>query len=84
MFKLFFVYPIVALILVWLASDLDISASVYSFDDNHISVVFPKAAWDIDGAPWFTFEWNADALRDGLNDMSDEVIDAAADLKGEL
>ena len=82
MFKLFFVYPIVALILVWLASDTKISASVYSFEDNHISIVFPKDEWDIDGAPWFSFEWNAESVRDGLNDMSDNVIDAASDLKG--
>jgi len=77
MFKLFFVYPLIALIVFWLASDVDIAASVYSLDDNHISIEFPKEK--IRSAdnpqPWFTFYWNAESARDGLKAINDAVVE---------
>lgn len=77
MFKLFFVYPLVALIVFWLASDIDIAASVYSIDDNYISIEFPKEKFRAaeNPQPWFTFYWNAESARDGLKVINDAVVD---------
>jgi hypothetical protein len=76
MFKVFFIYPLVALILFWLASDVDVGASLYSFDDNHISIEFPKQRFrsDENPDPWYSFYWNADSARDELNKIKDTVI----------
>ena len=82
MFKLLFVYPIIALILVLIASDIELSASVYAFEDNHIAITFPKPDWQINDEPWFEFQWNAETLGESLNDLTDDVVDAASDLKG--
>jgi len=77
MFKLFFVYPLVALIVFWLVSDVDIGASVYSIDDNYISIEFPKEKFRSaeNSQPWFTFYWNAESARDGLKAINDTVLD---------
>lgn len=77
MFKLFFVYPVLALSAFWLASDVDISASVYSIGDNHISIEFPKEKFRSaeNLQPWFTFYWNAESAREGLKAINDAVVD---------
>ena len=77
MFKLFFVYPIVLLIVVWLASDTKIGASVYSFDGNHLSLEFPKASLrsEENPDPWFSFYWNAESARDELKVINDAVVE---------
>ena len=66
MFKLFFIYPLVALVIFWLVSDVDIEASVYSMQDNYISIEFPKESFRSaeDPNPWFRFYWNADSGRE--------------------
>jgi len=76
MFKLFFIYPVVALILFWLASDVKIGASVYAFKDNHISIEFPKKQFrsEENPDPWYSFYWNAESARDGLNVINDAVV----------
>ncbi len=77
MFKLFFVYPFVALILFWLASDVEIGASVYSFDDNYISIEFPKKQFrsEENQDPWYSFYWNAESARDELKAINDAVVE---------
>lgn len=76
MFKLFFVYPIVALILFWLASDVEIGASVYSFDDNYISIEFPKEKFrsEENPDPWYSFYWNAISTKSELNKIKNAVV----------
>ena len=76
MFKLFFIYPVVALILFWLASDVDLGTSVYSFDDNYISIEFPKEKFRSEENPeaWYTFYWNMESARAGLNEIKDAVV----------
>ncbi len=76
MFKLFFVYPFILFIIVWLASDTKIGASVYSFDDNHISIEFPKAKFrsEENPEPWYSFYWNAESARDELQQINDAVV----------
>jgi len=76
MFKVFFIYPLVAFVLFWLASDVDIGASLYAFDDNHISIEFPKQSLRSAESPepWYSFYWNADSARDELNKIKDTVI----------
>jgi len=75
MFKLFFVYPVVLLIVIWLASDVDVGASLYAFEDNHLSIEFPKANFrsEENPNPWFSFYWNAESARDGLKEINDAV-----------
>lgn len=73
MFKLFFLYPIIAFIVFWVSSDVDINASLYAFDENHISIEFPKQSLR-SSDPWFSFYWNADSAKDGLNQLKDSVI----------
>lgn len=76
MFKLLFIYPLVILIVLWLASDVEIGASVYSFDDNHISIEFPKAVLrsEENPDPWYSFYWNAESARDELRSINDAVV----------
>ncbi|WP_022940538.1 hypothetical protein [Psychromonas hadalis] len=76
MFKLFFVYPLILLIVAWLASDVEIGASVYSFEDNHISIEFPKAVLrsEENPEPWYSFYWNAESARGGLQTINDAVV----------
>lgn len=76
MFKLFFVYPLVLAILLWLASDIEIGASVYTFDDNHISIEFPKQKFrsEENPDPWYSFYWNAQSARDELQKINDAVV----------
>ena len=76
MFKLFFVYPFIALILFWLASDIDVEGSVYSFDDNYISIEFPKEKFrsEENPEPWYSFYWNADSMEKELNEIKDAVV----------
>lgn len=63
MFKLFFIYPLVLLLVFWLLSDVDIEASVYSMQDNSIAIEFPKQSLRSveDQNPWWRFYWNADS-----------------------
>ena len=76
MFKLFFVYPLVLFIVVWLASDTEVGASVYSFDGNHLSLELPKASLrsEENPDPWFSFYWNAESARDELKVINDAVV----------
>ncbi|MCW8996140.1 MAG: hypothetical protein OQK77_10045 [Psychromonas sp.] len=76
MFKLLFIYPFVAFVLFWLASDVNIGASLYSFDDNYISIEFPKAKFrsEENSEPWFSFYWNAESARDELNEIKEAVV----------
>lgn len=76
MFKLFFIYPVVAFILFWLASDVKIGASVYNFKDNHISIEFPKKQFrsEENPDPWYSFYWNAESARDELRVINDAVV----------
>ncbi|GLS92673.1 hypothetical protein GCM10007916_37450 [Psychromonas marina] len=76
MFKLFFIYPIILLIVVWLASDVEVGASLYAFEDNHLSVEFPKANLrsEENPDPWLSFYWNAESARDGLQEINDAVV----------
>lgn len=74
MFKLFFVYPLIAFICVWLASDVIVGASVYAFEDNHLSLEFPKESLREAGTdPWFEFYWNASSSRNEIIDIKDAV-----------
>jgi hypothetical protein len=77
MFKLFFVYPVIALIIFWLASDTDVGASVYSLHDNYIKIEFPKESLrSADNPdPWYSFYWNADSARETLNKINDAVVE---------
>lgn len=77
MFKLFFVYPFIAFVLFWLASDVEVGASVYSFDDNYLSIEFPKKSLRSadDPDPWYTFYWNANEARDNLKAINDAVVE---------
>lgn len=76
MFKLFFIYPIIVLIVIWLASDVEIGASLYAFEDNHVSIEFPKASLrsEENPDPWYSFYWNAESTRDGLKEISDSIV----------
>jgi len=76
MFKLFFIYPVVALVIFWLASDVKIEASLFSFDDNSVSIEFPKKSFrSADNPnPWYSFYWNADSARESLHKLNDAVV----------
>ncbi|WP_019616397.1 hypothetical protein [Psychromonas ossibalaenae] len=77
MFKMFCIYPFVAFVLVWLASDVEIGASVYSFDDNFITIEFPKESFrsEENPDPWYSFYWNAESAKDGLKAINDAVVE---------
>jgi len=76
MFKLFFIYPIVLLTMLWLASDVQVGASLLSFSDNHIAIEFPKMAFRSEDnlEPWYSFYWNAESARDKLDMINDAVL----------
>lgn len=76
MFKLFFFYPLVLFIILWLASDVNIGASVYSFDDNYISIEFPKEKFRSAESPepWYSLYWNAESAKDDLQKINDAVV----------
>ena len=76
MFKLFFIYPLVIIIVAWLASDVDIAASVYAFEDNYISIEFPKEKFrsEENPDPWYSFYWNGDTAGDELQEINDAVV----------
>lgn len=76
MFKLFFVYPLLAFILFWLASDVQVGASLYTFEDNYISLEFPKEAWRSEETPepWYTFYWSAESAQDELHKIKEVVV----------
>ena len=76
MFKLFFVYPFILFVVLWLASDVEVGASVYSFKDNHISIEFPKATLrsEENPEPWYTFYWNGESARNELKSINDAVV----------
>ncbi|MDN2664927.1 hypothetical protein [Psychromonas sp. 14N.309.X.WAT.B.A12] len=61
MFKLFVLYPFIALVCIWLSSDVEVDTSIYKLDDNSVSIEFPKARFRETGTePWFTFYWQVD------------------------
>ena len=76
MFKLFFIYPVVLLILLWIASDVQVGASVYSFEDNFIEIEFPKEKFrsEDNSDPWYSFSWNGESARDEFREISDAVV----------
>tara|TARA_R110001583_G_scaffold99273_1_gene244570 strand:+ start:14856 stop:15077 length:222 start_codon:yes stop_codon:yes gene_type:complete len=71
-----FKYLFVLFIVVWLASDVKLGASVYAFNDNHISIEFPKAKLrsEENPDPWFSFYWNMESARDELQEINDAVV----------
>ncbi|TEW53175.1 hypothetical protein E2R68_13545 [Psychromonas sp. RZ22] len=74
MFKLFFLYPLIILVCVWLASDVEIGASVYKFEDNYISLQFPKKSIRSAGSdPWIDFYWNAASARKDIVDIKETI-----------
>lgn len=76
MFKLFVIYPVIALIAFWLASDTEVGASVYDLKDNYIKLEFPRESWRPadNPEPWYSFYWNADSAREGLQKINDAVV----------
>jgi len=75
MFKLFYFYPFIAFVCFWLASDVEIGASVYEFEDNHISIEFPKASFrEKDEKPWVDLYWNAASSREEIIEIKETVI----------
>ncbi|PKH01772.1 hypothetical protein CXF72_15085 [Psychromonas sp. MB-3u-54] len=76
MFKFFFVYPAIALIAIWLASDTEVGASLYALEDNYIKLEFPKESLRSanNPDPWYSFYWNAGSAREGLNKINDAVV----------
>ena len=76
MFKALFVYPFVAFIIFWLASDTQVGASVYRMHDNYISLEFPRASLRSaeNPEPWYSFYWNADSAREELKKINDVVV----------
>lgn len=77
MFKLFVVYPFIALVVFWLASDVEVGASVYDFKDNYISLEFPKKSLRPDDhpKPYYTFYWNATSSKERLGKIKDAVVE---------
>ncbi len=77
MFKVFCIYPFVAFVLFWLASDVEIGASVYSFDDNYITIEFPKESLrsEENPDPWYSFYWNAESAKGSLKAINDAVVE---------
>lgn len=59
----------------WLASDIEIGASVHGFEDNHFSLQFPQESLREKGTePWVDFYWNASSSREEIVDMKDAVV----------
>ena len=77
MFKMFCIYPFVVFVLFWLASDIEIGASVYSFNDNYITLEFPKESLrsEENPDPWYSFYWNAESAKDSLKAINDAVVE---------
>lgn len=76
MFKLFYVYPFIAFVIFWLTSDVEIGASVYKFEDNYLSLQFPKASLREAGTePWVDFYWNADSSKEEIKDIKDAIVE---------
>jgi lipopolysaccharide biosynthesis protein len=69
-------YPVIALIAIWLASDTKVGASLFSLNDNYIKLEFPRESWrSADNPdPWYSFYWNADSARDELKKINDAVV----------
>jgi hypothetical protein len=76
MFKLLFVYPIVALIIFWLASDNEVGASLYVLEDNYIKLEFPKESLRSanNPDPWYSFYWNPGSARETLHNINDAMV----------
>lgn len=66
MFKMFFVYPAVLIVIFCLASDIHISTSIHHLKDNHISIEFPIASLrsSKNPNPWYRFSWNMKSVGD--------------------
>ena len=77
MFKLFFVYPLIAFIVFWLASDVTVNASVYTFKDNYLTLEFPKKQFRPDDhpEPYYSFYWNAMSAEADLEKIKDAVVE---------
>ena len=61
MFKLFFIYPAVVLICIWLASDVTVHGSINKLQENSFSLQLPKANLRAENSqPWFEFYWPAE------------------------
>lgn len=70
MFKLIFVYPFILFVCFWLASDVVVEASIYKFEDNQISMQFPKASFREEGSePWIDIYWNAGSPGNEIIDI---------------
>ena len=66
----------VGLVSFWLASDIEIGASVYAFEDNHFSLQFPQESLREKGTdPWVDFYWNASSSREEIEDIKDSIIE---------
>ena len=76
MFKFLFVYPVAALIIIWLASDTEVGASLYVLEDNYIKLEFPKESLRPAGnpEPWYSLYWNAGSASEVLNEINDAVV----------
>lgn len=76
MFRSLFVYSLIALTLFWIASDVKVGASLYSFEDNYLSIEFPKKQFRSEDSPepWCTIYWNAESTRDELEAINDAVV----------
>lgn len=60
MFKLFFIYPVIVLICIWLASDVEVKTSINKLQESTFSLQFPKANLRAENSkPWFEFYWQA-------------------------
>lgn len=77
MFKLLFIYPLVLFVLFWVTSDVEVGASLYSFDDNYISIEFPKEKFrsEDNPQPWIQYYWNAESARNELNEIKEAVVE---------
>jgi len=76
MWKVFFIYPIVLFTMIWLASDVDIGASLRSLDDNYLAIEFPKESLRPANTPepWYRFYWNVEYMQDELQQINDAVV----------
>lgn len=74
MFKLFFVYPFILLVCFWLASDVEVNASLYKLKDNKLSIHFPKASLRDEGSePWIDIYWGAEEASNVIEKVKKEI-----------
>lgn len=68
MFKVLFVYPLVAFILLWICSDTKIGASLYKFEDNYVEIRFPRAEWSDEYM--LELVWNAQEIHEDVREIN--------------